>query len=161
MKSKKSIYILLPVVLLVWGVVIFQFFSFTSPDVVLDNTVTELNIKPFKLKERNAFSIDVNYRDPFLGKVYTPQEVVNVKRSVVKEKKIPKPEVTIVWPTISYKGMISDAKDKNKIFLLVISGKNHFMKIGETENEIFLKEGDKESIYVKYKGNLNIIMLAE
>lgn len=161
MKNKKSIYILLPVVLLVWGVVIFQFFSFTTPDVVLENAVPELNIKPFKLKERSTFSVDVNYRDPFLGKVYTAKEVSNVKKSVIKVKKMPKPEETIVWPTISYKGLISDVKGKNKTFMIVISGKNHFMKVGETENEIFLKDGDKESIYVKYKGNLNIIMLAE
>jgi hypothetical protein len=161
MKNKKSIYILLPVVLLVWGVVIFQFFSFTTPDVVLDNTVLELNIKPFKLKERSTFSVDVNYRDPFLGKVYAVNEASKVKKDVVKVKKKPKPEETIVWPTILYKGLISDVKGKNKTFMIVISGKNHFMKVGETENEIFLKDGDKESIYVKYKGNLNIIMLAE
>ena len=35
------------------------------------------------------------------------------------------------------------------------------MKIGDTENEIFLKSGDKESIYVKYKGELNLIMLQD
>ena len=67
----------------------------------------------------------------------------------------------LVWPTILYKGMISDAKEKNQVFMLVISGRDFFMKKGDIKNDILLKDGDKESIYVKYKGILNIILLAE
>jgi len=160
MKSKQRIYILLPIVLLIWGVVLFQFFSFSASDDVLENTTTEVTIKPFKLKERTKFLINVNYRDPFLGKIYATQEVSKKNIKIVKAKKASKPEETIVWPTILYKGMLSDSKEKNKRFMLVISDKNYFMKIGDTENDIFLKEGDKESIYVKYKGDLNLIMLA-
>lgn len=45
--------------------------------------------------------------------------------------------------------------------MMVIDDQNFYMKKGDTENEVFLKDGDKESVYVKYKGNLNLIMLAE
>jgi hypothetical protein len=158
MKNKKSIYILLPVVLLVWGGVLYQFFSFTTGDEVLENTSTDLNIKPFKLKERNAFSINVNYRDPFLGKMY--QEVHKVK-NISKIRKESKLEEVIVWPSIIYKGIVSDTKEKNRLFILKIAGHDFFMKKGDVENGILLKDGDKESVYVKYKGNLNLIMLAE
>jgi hypothetical protein len=161
MKNKKSIYILLPVVLLVWGGVLYQFFSFTTVDEVLENSSIDLNIKPFKLKERSTFLIKVNYRDPFLGKIYAPQEVSNMKKNASKTSKKPKIEEVIVWPAILYKGIVSDTKDKIKIYMLYINGKMYLMKKGETENEVFLKGGDKESIYVKYKGNLNLIMLAE
>jgi hypothetical protein len=160
MKSKKSIYILLPVVLLIWGVVLFQFFSFSTPAEVVNSTSPEFVIKPFKMKERTPFLINVNYRDPFLGKVYSIQESSKVKSNKVKVKKIPKPEEAIVWPAIQYKGMLSDPKEKKKRFMLVISGKNYFMKIGETQEEVYLKDGDKESIYVIFKGDLNLIMLA-
>jgi hypothetical protein len=157
MKNKKNIYILLPVVLLIWGIVIFQFFSFCTPEEVVTSTSAEFAVKPFKLKERTPFVINVNYRDPFLGKTYSTQVEVISKKNVVK--KVPRSEETIVWPTIQYKGMISDPKGKNKKFLLVISDKNYFMKSGDIQNEIFLKDGDKESIYVAYKGNLNLILL--
>ena len=160
MKNKKSIYILLPIVLLIWGILIYQFFSFSAPDETLEKTSTEFNIKPFKLKERTAFSVNVTYRDPFLGKMYAIP-VTNPKKSVVGIKKQTKPEEAIVWPTILYKGMISDTKEKNKVFIMTIAGHDFFMKKGDTENEVFLKDGDKESVYVKYKGNLNLIMLAE
>jgi hypothetical protein len=139
---------------------IYQFFSYSTSDETLENTSTEFNVKPFKLKERTTFTVNVAYRDPFLGKMYvTPTS--NLKKSSSKTKKVPKTVETIVWPPVLYKGMISDAKEKNKVFIMTIAGHDYFMKKGDTENEIFLRDGDKESVYVKYKGNLNLIMLAE
>lgn len=160
MKTKKNIYILLAVVLFVWGAVLYQVFSFTNSDEILVSNNPEFVMKPLKIKERQTFTINVNYRDPFLGKIYVSQTVSNVKAST-KIKKQPKSQENLVWPSILYKGMISDVKNKNKIFMLIIDGQYHYMKIGGTENEIFLKEGNKESVYIKYKGNLNLIMLED
>ena len=161
MKNKKNIYILLPIVLMVWGAVLLQLFSFTNSDeIIIDNT-PELMIKPLKLNKRQSFTIDVNYRDPFLGKMYEENTTPKAKPSGVRSSKVIKPKETLVWPVILYKGLISDNKEKNKVFVLIIDKKNYFMKIGDTENEIFLKSGDKESIYVKYKGELNLIMLQD
>lgn len=161
MKNKKNIYILLPLVLFVWGAVLYQVFSFTKSDEIVTSINPEFNVKPLKISQRESFDINVNYRDPFLGKMYAAQTVSKVKTGISKTKKESKPKETLVWPTILYKGMVSDSKEKNKIFMLIIDNKNYYMKIGDTENEIFLKSGDKESIYVKYKGNLNLIMLQD
>lgn len=160
MKNRKSIYVLLPIVLLIWGILINQFLSFSVSDTVLKNTTSEFSIKPFKLKERNQFYINVNYKDPFLGKIHSPQ-IINIPKNTIKAKNKPKTEEIIDWPTILYKGIVSDTKDKKRIYMLVINGKTCLMKKGSTENEVHLKDGDKESIYVKYKGALNLIMLAE
>lgn len=159
MKNKKNIYILLPIVLFVWGGVLYQVFSFTNTEEVISSASPEFTIKPLKIKKRQAFAINVNYRDPFLGKMYAPQTSSKVKSVIVK--KTVQHHENVVWPAILYKGMISDTKDKNKIFMLVIEGHNTYMRIGDTENEIFLKNGDKESVYVKYKGDLNLIMLQD
>lgn len=161
MKNKKTIYILLPVVLLVWGKVVYQFFSFAASDVILENTPIDLNLKPFKLKERDTFSINVNYRDPFLGKIFVTELSVDSKIKTTEIKKVSKQEGIIIWPSIIYKGIVSDTKNHIKIYMLIIGGKTCLMKKGETEYEVSLKDGDNESIYVKYKGNLNLIMLAE
>lgn len=160
MKNKKSIFFLLAIVLLIWGGVLYQFSSFSNTDDAMLNTATDFNIKPFKLKERKTFSVNVNYRDPFLGKMYAPQQASKTK-STSKIKKAPQVQEPIVWPTILYKGIVSDTKEKNRIFMLVIAGQSFFMKKGDTENEIYLKDGDKESVFVKYKNNLNLIMLTE
>ncbi|WP_291287860.1 hypothetical protein [Flavobacterium sp.] len=161
MKNKKNIYILLPIVLMVWGAVLFQLFSFTNSDEIVATNNPELRIKPLKLNQRQSFTIDVNYRDPFLGKMYSENNAPKTKATGSKPAKAPKPKETLVWPTILYKGLISDTKEKTKVFMLIIDNKNYFMKIGDTENGVFLKTGDKESVYVKYKGNLNLIMLQD
>lgn len=164
MKNKKSIYFLLPLVLLIWAIVIYQFFSFTTPDDSLDHTPTEFRIKPLKIKEPTRFSINVDYRDPFLGKMYATRETTksnDKKGSVISKKRQPKTEETLIWPSIHYKGTISDSKQKKTLFIMVIDGHNYYMKKGDTENGVFLKDGNKESVYVKYKGNLNLFMLAE
>lgn len=160
MKNKKNIYILLPIVLFVWGAVLFQLFSFTNSDEIVVDNNPELILKPIKFNKRQSFTIDVNYRDPFLGKMYAANNAP-IKRNTSKTVNTTKPKETLVWPIILYKGLISDTKEKNKIFMLIIDNKNYYMKIGDTENEVFLKSGDKESVYVKYKGNLNLIMLED
>lgn len=161
MKNKKNIYILLPLVLFVWGAVLYQVFSFTNSDEIIPDSSPEFSIKPLKINKKESFAINVNYRDPFLGKMYKTDTISHTKKSHPKTVKIIKQPEALVWPNIVYKGLISDTKGKSRIFMLIIDGKNYFMKTGDTENEIFLKDGNKESVYVKYKGNLNLIMLQD
>lgn len=161
MKNKKSIFLLLPLVLIVWGGVLYQFFSFSNTDEISENVSTELTIKPFKIKEKKPFLINVNYRDPFLGKINTTERVIKPNNNITKNQKNSIPVEEIVWPSILYKGMVWDTNDKKKLFIVIISGHDFLMKKGDIENGILLKDGNKESIYIKYKGNLNLIMLEE
>lgn len=154
MKNKKSIYILLPLVLFIWGTVMYQFFSFSSSEDVPTVTSNGISLKPIKISKRDSVAINTNYRDPFLGKMYSTEIV---KRP--KKKAAPKKVETLVWPIIKYKGIVSDTKEKSRIFMLVINNQTHLMKKGQTENEVYLKEGDRESVYVKYKGQLNLFMI--
>lgn len=154
MKNKKNIYILLPIVLLVWGGVLYQFFSFSSSEDVPPVISNGISLKPIKISKRDSFAINTNYRDPFLGKMYSPE-----KQKSPKKKAVPKKVEPLVWPAIQYKGIVSDTKEKSRIFMLVINKKTYLMKKGQTENEIYLKEGDRESVYVKYKGQLNLFMI--
>lgn len=162
MKNKKTIYVLLPIVLLIWGAVMYQFFYFSTAEELQTTTSNEFILKPIDIKERDTVVINVKYRDPFLGKMYAEKGNETIaKKKTTKFKKAPKIVEPIVWPTIVYKGIVSDTKEKNKVFMLIINGQTFLMRKGETENEIFLKEGDRESVYVKYKGNLNLILLQE
>lgn len=154
MKNKKSIYILLPLVLFIWGAVMYQLFSFSSSEDMPTMVSSEISLKPIKVSKRDSVVINTNYRDPFLGKVYRSEIVKSTKKKLVSKK-----VEALVWPTIQYKGIVSDTKEKSKIFMLVINNQTHLMKKGQTENEIYLKEGDRESVYLKYKGELNLFMI--
>lgn len=155
MKNKKSIYILLPIVLFIWGAVIYQFFSFSDTE-ILDNETNKIAIKPFIIKPKDTFSIKVNSRDPFLGKITDDSQ----KSKVVKPKSkavIVKEE--LVWPQIQYKGIVSDNKEKVKVFMVIINGKTYFMRKGDVENDVKLKEGNREIIYAVYKGDLKVVFI--
>ncbi len=145
---------MLPLVLLIWGTVMYQVFSFSAPEEEVIAATNAISLKAIPTIKRDSFSINTNYRDPFLGKVYVAQ-----KDSLPQKKKLPKVTEPLVWPSIQYKGIVSDTKDMIKIYMLLINNRTCLMKRGEMQNEIYLKDGDKESVYVKYKGELNIILI--
>jgi hypothetical protein len=160
MKNKRAIYILLPVVLGIWGLVIYEFVSFGSAEEIIPESPSHWAVQPHTYKEPQKIIIETNYRDPFLGTIDVPAGPVTQPKKQKKPTKV-KAVPELVWPAIQFKGVISDVKEKKKTFLLIINGKNCFMSIGDTANGIFLKSGDKESVYVKYQGELNLIMLAD
>ncbi|MFC4816007.1 MULTISPECIES: hypothetical protein [unclassified Flavobacterium] len=168
MKNKKSIYILLPLVLGIWGSVLYQFFSFSEQEEQLNTgSVHPVNLSPIKKFAADTSEIDVNFRDPFLGGSYQSVSTNSTSsngRPVKSAKKV-KPQIKIkeplVWPEIKYKGIVSDTKNKNKVFMLVINGRTYLMKIGSTENEVTLIEGDRETIDVKYKNEVNLFVIEE
>lgn len=155
MKNKKNIYLLLPIVLLIWGTLLYQFFTFTHSE----NETTrqkEMNLTSIDFK-RDTFVISPPLRDPFLGKIFSTT-IRDTSKS--KPKKVILSQNTnleIPWPTITYKGIVSDVNEKVKVFMVVINGKTFLMKKGDVENEIFLKDGDKEMIQLYYKKNLKLV----
>ena len=156
MKGKTRTYVLLGLVALVWGALIYQFFSFTNPSIQIDEQAeTTFSVKPLHIKEKDSFEIEINPRDPFLGKVYNENQI----SKVTKKPKIKQSKEVIVWAQIEYKGIVSDKSAKVKVFMLIINGKSFLMKKGDIENDITLKDGDRESIDLMYKGKLNTFYL--
>jgi len=154
MKNKKSIYVLLPIVLLIWGLVIYRFFDFSTDDIP-DGTTSNFTVKPLAVMPRDTFNINVNYRDPFLGKMYLPRQV---KKSGRKTNSIEQ-AAPLVWPSIVYRGLVSDAKNKKKVFMLIISGQTFLMSERDTELDVQIKGGNREHITVTFQGVPNKIFL--
>ncbi len=156
MKNKKSIYILLPLVLFIWGALIYQFFTFNTTESNFNqDSGTILPLIGFK---RDTFSIDLPSKDPFLGKIsFYTKDSSNIKlKKTVGTKKI---VTEIVWPSIFYKGIVSDIKDKVKVFMVIIDGETYLMKKGELQREILLKDGDKDLIQLYYKKDSKVIFI--
>lgn len=146
LKSKKGIYILLPIVAIVWGAIIFQVVdAFSDNENVVVNT-TNIQFKTIKTKERSKFNISQVIRDPFLGTLYLPKKepIKKNKRSVKKD--------TIKWPTIRYKGLVSAQDASVSVFLIEINGADQILKIKETYNEVKLLKGNSSSIKLRFKG---------
>lgn len=161
MKSKKSIYILLPIVLFIWGLLIYQFFSYTNSEVIEEQEELPLFVK-IDYKEPDTTALDVNHRDPFTGKLENSNE--NTRPSKVKTSNTTKTNAkatTEVQTQIEYKGIVSDVANKKKVFMVIIDNQTYLMKQGDKENEVELINGNRESIVIKHKGKKKNILLIE
>src|SRR5436190_1487204 len=101
MKNKKIVYLLLVVVVLIWGIIFYRIFSAVGAP---DNNTSNMNPtieKSADKTEVDTFNIDGNYRDPFLGTMQVEKPVIRSTTAIkiVKEEKfIPK----LTWPFIGY-----------------------------------------------------------
>lgn len=156
MQNKKKTYLLLAIVLLVWGLVIYQFFSYTGEAPVEMDAGNIQIIAPVKIKPRDTVVLNLNYRDPFLGKIYAAQSKKN--RPVATSRL--RPTIKEEWPQVIYKGLVTDSKAKNKIFLLLINGNTYMMKAKQTEESVTVLNGDRKSVNIKFKGeNITVNIL--
>jgi hypothetical protein len=155
MKSKKSIYVLLPLVIIIWGAIVYQIFDYSTPESAIV-PAEDFSVKPIVQKPKDSISIKINQRDPFSGKMVDDA----AKRPIGKQsRRTPKIKEELIWPQIKYKGIVSDVKDKIKVYMVIIDGKTHLMKKGETEEEIVLKDGDREMIYLNYNGDSKVVFI--
>lgn len=145
LKSKKSLYILFPVVILIWGIVIYRivdaFSDKTESAIIFSNSgKTKIN----KI-ERDTFSLKSIEKDPFLGIIYTKPKPVLRKTTV---NALP----PIEWPPINYLGLVSGTGKKQKIHIFQISGQQYLMEIGEKVGEIKFVSASASSVILSHKG---------
>ena len=147
MKRKRSLYLLLPLVLIIWSAVFFQFLSFDKEEVdIPKNTNIPLKIESLK-SVQPVNSLDVNYRDPFLGKIYIEKSSANNKN-----RKKRQPLKLLSWPDIAYKGIVSDQKDKIKVYMITINGESFLLRRGQSARGVILLRGDRKNITLLYDG---------
>jgi len=148
MKNKKNIYILLPAVLLVWGLLGYRIFSTVNPSIKKQQTVAASNnFKPQLLQESETFTINADYRDPFLGTVAQKKisKTKKIAKTITKKPKVP-------FPSIMYKGLVSSKKKNQQVFLISINGQQFFFKKNSTKNEVKLLRGSSKQVVLQFQG---------
>jgi len=144
LKNKKNIKILVPVVVLIWGLVIYKIVdAFSSEDMtMLKNTPS--TFKAPEVHEKETFALLPIQSDPFLGTMYhKPKAKKTTHRNIRQE---------IVWPSINYEGFISGTTKKTTVFMLNINGQQHLVKKGDILQNIKVIKGNQENLKLKYKG---------
>lgn len=153
MKKKTKTYLLLTVVVIIWGIVGFKIITTLTSG--KDEPVREeLNIafEPENLKKVDTFSIDKIARDPFLGQLGKP---VPLKKNIRKSAPIP----SIEWLPISYHGVIKKDGSNEQVFLLTVNNKQYLLQIGHSVEEVTLEKGNAEEIVIIYKGYKKTILI--
>lgn len=152
MKSKKNTSVLLILVIGIWALVAYQFFSFGNTE---NNEVQHKVVEPLQnltMQEQPINLIKVDYRDPFLGGIYTQKNKKRVRKPQLKK-------TTNSWPQVGYKGFI--ASGKKTIYMIQVNNQNQMFTIGATIQELTLKKATKTSIIVRYKGEQKEIRLQQ
>ena len=143
MKGKIPTYLLLFVVLTIWGVLIYKFASDLSDDSIVQNKLEQGTFKKPVSVSTNPFELLPVEQDPFLGTLYREKEKKTTSRNTT---------IKILWPQLHYDGIVSDGKGKSKVFLVNINGIQHLLKTGDTISSIKVVRGNAKSVFLRYKG---------
>lgn len=162
MKNKKTVYFLLPVVTLIWGIVFYRIFSAThSSD---DNNMSKDIPLPYSRPDHSrldTFNIFANYRDPFVGRINSsyqePTERVEIRKNEPPVKPPEKIVQPIKWPAIIYGGMIKNQKSNKQLVLVQINGQDKLMQEGNMVSGVELIRIFKDSIELAFEKEKKII----
>ena len=141
MTKQLKITVLIFAVLLTWGIVGAQIYSYLKPT---EEALIETN-EPFTVKYepepvQELYMVTKHKRDPFTGAILKTKSKTFIQPT--KE--------AIIFPNIVYNGMIKSTSKTS--FILTISGQQYIMSVGQQRNEITLLFGDDKIIKVRYKG---------
>jgi len=148
MKNRKLLYILVPAVFIIWGIILYRIFSW------LGNDKREYSGSVSVLKSSHlpttpdTFSLRLNYPDPFGFHSLADRKINSSGGKIIREKK---------WPPISFYGTVSDGKKKKIFASLRISGNDMVLKPGDTCNGIKLLKVKGDKILIGYQGEVHEI----
>ena len=144
MKSKKSLYILFPVVLVIWGIVIFRTVAVFNDEPAKIESIAFINKEEINIVKRDTFSLLPLDSDPFLGISYwkPKKKIANL---VVSQEKVD-------WPEIKYLGLVADSDRQAAIHILEVSGNQFLLKRGRTVAEVKIISSKQDRVMLSYKG---------
>ncbi len=153
MKNKKALYVLLPVVVVIWGLIIFKVFSYTNEEPEFSPySKTNIGKDKGEVLQEN-FVLDLNYEDPFKTKV-------GIRKTTTAENYKPKIKSNraIRWPEIKYYGIVRNEKTARKVVSVGIGGRSYLMKEGEEKEKVRLVRVYGDSVLAKFKGEERVLM---
>ena len=157
LKNKKAIYILIPVNLLVWGFFIYRFWSAYNMADEPAGVPKLQAIKPEDIKDSAAYTLKLDYKDPFLKDAGRAIEHLNTtynanppapqkQMAVIKAS----PLIPKLLPDIRYMGLIKNNSSGIATALISVNGQSRLIKQNETHDGILFKSFNKDSLVAKW-----------
>lgn len=156
MTKKRNTKLLLIAVIAIYAAIIVRFFMLRSGDDSRAIAIDPIGkFTPAEYKVASAFTINNNYRDPFLGTLpSTSQQVPTQKNSQPQE------EQPSYFPSIRYNGIVSDADSNNKVISIVVNDKEYVIREGKTVDSVDVLQADDKTLQVRYKNTSKKIKLS-
>ena len=152
MSKQTKTYLLLGVVLVIWGVIGFKVVNTLSPNEEPQIVQKQAMDIPKATIKKDTFTLYANYRDPFLGTTQSPKK--KIKKTV--SKKVDTPKKNIV-----YSGMVSQSGSGSSLFFVTVDGQQHIMSANQEIEGVRLLSGNASRIRIRYNGMHETITLSE
>lgn len=152
MKGKKSLFLLLPLVAVIWGAIIYRLVDFTKTKPIINNKNVAVLAADSILYPKQK-KLLLNYSDPFLKNIAKNSEAENSNGAISLFKTNPEPEKkVVVWPAISYGGII---ENKSTQFAIIkIDEKKVVTSQGQSVSGMVIKYIYKDSIIIEKEKEL-------
>lgn len=148
-KSKGSLYILFPVVILIWGAIIYKIISAFGDDAtVLPDLPVSAPIVVVTGTVKDTFSLLPVEKDPFLG--------YNYKQPVVRKSR-EENKIKVTWPEIQYLGIIS-GQGKTSVYILQFDGQQLLLEKGRPTGGLAIVNGSPAKIQLKFQGDSRVFV---
>lgn len=161
MKNKKLLYILLPLALIVWGVIIYKITESLKAPAENKLKASTLNIhKRNDVQVPDTFQLLLNYTDPFLSSLaIQKKEIFSVSPSKHPVSYIPMHKaaptkasvIQVEWPQVLYTGLIENRIKKARVAMLRIGEAEHLISEGQTYEGVTLMKIYGDSLKIMYK----------
>lgn len=149
MKNKKLLYILIPAVIFVWGMIVYKIVMASGGNENEFFPIAEFTkAKPNEVLN-DTFSIHPDYRDPFSGN-QVKKTSISITPGPQKIQKVIAPVAIAKWPEIIYGGIVKNQKSNKQLVLMQVNGQSKMMKVGESVDNIELTKVFRDSIEVKF-----------
>ncbi len=146
-KKNKNLVFLLPLVIGIWGLVIYRFFkSLHGPEIIPQTTISSLPYKESVRSKKESFEIKKLSRDPFFGTLYQTE---------LDNKNAPKTKLK-PWPQIGVQGKVADLEGKNGVYLILINGKTYAMQKGDENEKVSLLSETSRGVVLKFEGERKV-----
>lgn len=161
-RKKLHIYLLLALVIAVWGGVIYRVSSnaMNSTEVQTAGVTSGAKKAKIPLIQPDTFNLLINYPDPFGENIINVDS--NSKATAMKKispdlltrNKISEPSVL---QSIGYAGYVKSESGKKRIAILTMEGIDKFIEEGASFGKVKLIAVLTDSVKVKYNGKMSFI----
>jgi hypothetical protein len=154
LKGKKSIYVLLPLNLLIWGYMAYKIYAALHEE---EAPVTETLLPQPKVKptDNTAYTLKLNYKDPFLKQEIKPGKrayaaaIAPAQAPPAAKPKAPVLKDTAPAPDIKYIGMIENKTNGSMAAMVLVNGSSQIVKPGQALGDIQFHSFTQDYLTVK------------
>lgn len=149
--KKKLTYLMLPVVIGIWGIIFYRIFFTGGNDPVSTIAKNSIPAGPADKVSADTFTLIADYRDPFLGKpLITTAPTTGRKIIDNPAKKISPLPVSTTWPAVSYSGMIRNQASADQLAILQVNGQSFMARTGEIVQGLKVMKIYRDSVEIAF-----------